>query len=142
VSARDEVVKLVDRALAGHNDTLNDGFVVVSDAIFARMAESEIDSMSPAPKTGAGIRKMMFEFPCWPAGGSPAGPEVGLGNVPTRGVSSPADHEEIVSSPSLAPLELSGVSSERCSSPTQERRSLHVWPSISKIPVCKNAFCD
>jgi hypothetical protein len=29
-----------------------DDFVVASDAKFARMAESEIASMSPAPKTG------------------------------------------------------------------------------------------
>jgi hypothetical protein len=49
----------------------------VFDFIFARIAESGIASMSPAPKRGVGIRKMMFEFPPWPVRGFPAGRKSG-----------------------------------------------------------------
>src|SRR4029077_3882674 len=42
------------------------------DRALARMAESGIASMSPAPNTGVGIRKIMFGFPPWPVSGFPA----------------------------------------------------------------------
>src|SRR5271163_2005410 len=55
----------------------SDDFMVASDPIFARMTESGIASMSPAPKRGVGIRKMMFRFPPWPVMGFPAGRKSG-----------------------------------------------------------------
>jgi hypothetical protein len=39
----------------------------------ARIAESGMASMSPAPKTGVGIRKMMFGLPPWAVTGFPPG---------------------------------------------------------------------
>src|SRR5271169_3036456 len=39
----------------------------------ARIAESGIASISPAPKTGVGILKIIFRFPPWPVSGFPAG---------------------------------------------------------------------
>ena len=45
--------------------------------MFARISESGIASMSPAPNIGVGMRKMMFEFPPWPVSGFPAGRKLG-----------------------------------------------------------------
>src|ERR1700692_1584333 len=45
--------------------------------MFARIVESEMASMSPAPKTGVGMRKTMFGFPPWAERGLPAGRKLG-----------------------------------------------------------------
>src|SRR5580704_3991337 len=45
--------------------------------LFARIDDSEIASMSPAPKTGVGMRKMMFGFPPCAESGFPAGRKSG-----------------------------------------------------------------
>src|ERR1700683_5633607 len=55
----------------------NADFDDASTFIFARMAESGIASMSPAPKTGVGIRKIIFGFPPWPESGVAGGRKSG-----------------------------------------------------------------
>ena len=47
------------------------------DRMFARMAESGIDSMNPAPNTGVGMRKIILGFPPWPVSGVPVGRKSG-----------------------------------------------------------------
>src|SRR6516225_12171394 len=55
----------------------NPAFADVLAFMFARIAESGIASMSPAPKTGVGMRKMMLGFPPWPVSALPGGKKSG-----------------------------------------------------------------
>src|SRR5215469_4538423 len=48
-------------------------FWVALACMLARITESGIASIRPAPKTGVGILKIMFGFPPWPVRGFPAG---------------------------------------------------------------------
>src|ERR1700736_1127035 len=70
--------------------------------MLARIADSEMASMSPAPKTGVGMRKMMFGFPPWAESGFPAGRKLGWAmSQPTaslRPVDEEVVHTAIVSS--------------------------------------------
>src|SRR5260370_26670338 len=61
------------RCALGRPDMPIGFFKFESVFILARIAESGIDSMSPAPKTGVGMRKIMFGLPPWPVIGFPAG---------------------------------------------------------------------
>src|SRR5579864_9174136 len=56
-------------------------FCVAFDCRLARMAESGIASMRPAPKVGVGILKKMVGFPAWPGGRFPGGKKVNLGKL-------------------------------------------------------------
>src|SRR5260370_5560712 len=81
-------------------------FSDASDFIFARMAESGIASISPAPKTGVGIRKMMLELPPRPVSGSPAGRKLGWVLLQPAASLRPVITKRSCTSPSLAPLGL------------------------------------
>src|SRR6516164_7411124 len=73
--------------------------------MFARIAESGIASMSPAPNTGVGIRKMILGFPPCPVSGFPAGKKLG-GLILQPGASlRPVITNIACTSPSAAPLE-------------------------------------
>ena len=80
-----------------------DDFMVASDAMFARMAESGIASMSPAPKKGVGIRKIMFGFPPLPVTGFPAGRKSGWAMLQPGASVRPVITKRSCTSPSLAP---------------------------------------
>src|SRR6267142_7227395 len=72
--------------------------------MFARIAESEIASMSPAPKTGVGMRKMMFGFPPLPESGFPAGRKLGWAMSQPAASLRPVMTKRSCTSPSLVPF--------------------------------------
>src|SRR6202049_404197 len=74
--------------------------------MFARMAESEIASMSPAPKTGVGMRKMMFGFPPWAESGFPAGRKLGWAMSHPAASLRPVMTKRLCTPPSLVPFGL------------------------------------
>ena len=82
----------------------NADFSDTLDCMFARMAESGIASMSPAPKRGVGIRKIMFAFPPWPVRGFPAGRKSGWAMLQPGASVRPVMTKRSCTSPSLAPL--------------------------------------
>src|SRR5215475_14515984 len=84
----------------------NADFSDALDCMFARMAESGIASMSPAPKRGVGIRKIMFEFPPWPVRGFPAGRKSGWAMLQPGASVRPVMTNRLCTSPSLTPLVL------------------------------------
>src|SRR5580700_154856 len=82
------------------NPALRDALALV----LARIAESEIDSMSPAPKTGVGMRKMMFVFPPRPDRGFPAGRKLGWTMLQPAASLRPVMTKRSCTSPSLVPF--------------------------------------
>src|SRR5579862_4881567 len=72
--------------------------------IFARIAESEIASMSPAPKTGVGMRKMMFGFPPWAESAFPAGWKSGWAMLQPAASPRPVMTKRLWTPPSLVPF--------------------------------------
>src|ERR1700689_765968 len=82
----------------------NPAFRDASACMFARIAESEIASMSPAPKTGVGMRKMMFGFPPWPDRGFPAGRKLGWAMLQPAASLRPVITKRSCTSPSLVPF--------------------------------------
>src|SRR5713101_699520 len=72
--------------------------------ILARIAESGIDSMSPAPKTGVGMRKMMFGFPPLPVSGFPAGRNFGWAMLQPAASLRPVMTNRLWTPPSLVPF--------------------------------------
>src|ERR1700676_1728310 len=74
------------------------------ECMLARMAESGIASMSPAPNTGVGIRKMMFGFPPWPVSGIPAGRKSNWAMLQPGASVRPVITKMSCTEPSLTPL--------------------------------------
>src|SRR5580704_18841389 len=72
--------------------------------MFARIAESEIASMSPAPKTGVGMRKTMFGFPPCADRGFPAGRKLGWAMLQPAASLRPVMTKRSWTSPSLVPF--------------------------------------
>src|ERR1700730_6787838 len=72
--------------------------------MFARIADSEIASMSPAPKTGVGMRKMMFGFPPWAESGFPAGRKLGWAMLQPAASLRPVMTKRSCTPPSLVPF--------------------------------------
>src|SRR5271163_234526 len=79
-------------------------FVVASACMFARIVESGIASMRPAPKRGVGIRKMTFEFPPWPLSGFPGGPKSGWAILHPGASVRPVMTKRACTFPSFVPL--------------------------------------
>src|ERR1700722_520651 len=82
----------------------NPAFRDASTFMFARIAESEIASISPAPKTGVGMRKMMFGFPPCAERGFPAGRKLGWAMLQPAASLRPVMTKRSCTSPSLVPL--------------------------------------
>src|ERR1700722_13992831 len=82
----------------------NPAFTDALAFMFARISESEIASMSPAPKTGVGVRKMMFGFPPWPESGFPAGWKLGWAMLQPAASPRPEMTKRLCTSPSLVPF--------------------------------------
>src|SRR5712691_12102980 len=82
----------------------NADFSDALDCVFARMAESGIDSMSPAPNRGVGIRKIMFGFPPWPVSGFPAGRKSNWAMLQPGASVRPVITKRSCTEPSLTPL--------------------------------------
>src|SRR5271156_2086121 len=82
----------------------NPAFREASACMLARIAESEIASMSPAPKTGVGMRKMMFGFPLCPDKGFPAGRKLGWAMLQPAASLRPVMTKRSCTSPSLVPF--------------------------------------
>src|SRR3977135_2904893 len=74
--------------------------------MFARIAESGIASISPAPKTGVGMRKMMFGFPPLPVRGFPAGRKLGWAMLQPAASLRPVMTNRLCTPPSLVPFGL------------------------------------
>src|SRR5260370_22439262 len=72
--------------------------------MFARIAESEIASMSPAPKTGVGMRKMIFGFQPWAESGFPAGRKLGWAMSQPAASLRPVMTKRMYTQPSLVPF--------------------------------------
>src|ERR1017187_5131014 len=81
-------------------------FVDWSACMFARIAESEIASMRPAPKTGVGMRKMIFGFPPWPESGFPAGRKLNWAMLQPAASLRPEMTKRSCTLPSLVPFGL------------------------------------
>ena len=79
-------------------------FAAALACMFARIAESGIASMSPAPNIGVGMRKMMLEFPPWPLSGFPAGRKSGWEILHPGASVRPVMTKRLCTSPSLEPL--------------------------------------
>src|ERR1035438_3698409 len=79
-------------------------FADASAFIFATMAESGIASMSPAPKTGVGMRKIMFAFPVCPVRGFPEGRKSNWAMLQPGASLRPVITKRSCTSPSAAPL--------------------------------------
>ena len=60
--------------------------------------------MSPAPKTGVGMRKMMFGFPPWPDRGFPAGRKLGWAMAQPAASLRPVMTKRLCTSPSPVPF--------------------------------------
>ena len=68
--------------------------------MLARIAESGIASMRPAPRVGVGIRNTIFELPPWPLSGISRRRKDRLLNIAAAArIGAPGDHEEIVHTP-------------------------------------------
>src|SRR5436189_279431 len=80
--------------------------------MFARIAESGIASMSPAPNTGVGMRKTMFGFPPLPVSGFPAGRNLGWAILHPAASLRPVMTNRLCTPPSLVP---SGLRLKRAS---------------------------
>lgn len=74
--------------------------------MFARIAESGIASISPAPKTGVGMRKTMFGFPPCPERVFPAGRKLGWAMLHPAASLRPVMTNRSWTSPSLVPFGL------------------------------------
>src|SRR2546430_16025068 len=74
--------------------------------MFARIAESGIASMSPAPNTGVGMRKMMFGLPPLPVSGFPAGRNLGCAMLHPAASLRPVMTNRLCTPPSLVPFGL------------------------------------
>jgi hypothetical protein len=92
------------RCALGRPEMPNPAFRDVLAFMFARIAESGIASMSPAPKTGVGIRKMMFGFPPCPVSASPAGKKSNWEMLQPAASLRPVITKIACTSPSLAPF--------------------------------------
>src|ERR1700723_891144 len=80
------------------------GFLTFEFAfILARIAESGIASMSPAPNTGVGMRKMIFGLPFWPVNGFPAGRKFGWAMLQPAASPRPVMTNRSCTAPSLVP---------------------------------------
>src|SRR2546428_2338637 len=90
----------------------NPVFRDASAFMFARIAESEIASMSPAPNTGVGMGKSMFGFPPWPESGFPAGRKLGCAMSQPAASLRPVMAKRSCTPPSLVP---SGLRLKRAS---------------------------
>src|SRR5215469_12545275 len=84
----------------------NSDFAEALARMFARMAESGIASISPAPNNGVGMRKVRFGFPPWPVNGLPAGTNVGWSMLQPTASLRPVMVNNACTSPSGVPLEL------------------------------------
>src|SRR5215472_17623565 len=73
---------------------------------FARISESGMASMSPAPKRGVGMRKMTFGFPPWPDRGFPAGSRLGWAMLQPGASLRPVITKIACTSPSFVPFGL------------------------------------
>src|SRR3984957_20050594 len=82
----------------------NPAFTDALAFMFARISESEIASMSPAPKTGVGMRKIMFGFPPWPVSGFPAGRKLGWAMLQPAASLRPVMTNRSCTAPSLVPF--------------------------------------
>src|SRR5579864_2845767 len=82
------------------NPALRDASVFV----FARIAESGIASMSPAPNAGVGMRKMMFGFPPWAESGFPAGRKLGWAMLQPAASLRPVITKRLCTPPLLVPF--------------------------------------
>jgi len=78
-------------------------FTETFSCIFARIAASGIASMSPPPKTGVGMRKMMFRFPP-PVTGLPAGKKSGWAMLQPAASLRPVMTYKSWTSPSFVPF--------------------------------------
>src|SRR5208283_1973472 len=81
-------------------------FSVVLERMLARIAESGIASIRPAPKTGVGIRKITFAFPPWPVSEFPAGRKLGWAMLHPVASDRPVITKRSCTSPSLVPSAL------------------------------------
>src|SRR6516225_6733049 len=78
-------------------------FMEGSAFIFFRIAVSGTASMSPAPNTGVGMRKMMLRFPPWPVIGFPAGPKFGWAMLQPAASARPVMTKRLCTAPSGVP---------------------------------------
>src|ERR1700688_355904 len=78
-------------------------FADAFDFMFARIAESGIDSISPAPNKGVGIRKIMFGFPPCPVTGFPGGRKFGCAMLQPGASARPVITKRLCTSPSPVP---------------------------------------